>query len=114
MKIEGEQFKNGETCEGVVFANENIPHDIATIKITGRYPENDWAMNEIAHELVMVSEGSGSLEFKDGDSLELHTGDAVSVEPGKWFAWNGEMTLIIACSPAFSPDQYKLEDENEV
>ncbi len=114
MKIKGEQFKNSETCEGTVFASENIPHDIAAIKITGRYPESGWAMNEIAHELVIVSEGSGSLEFKDGDSLKLNAGDAVSVEPGKWFAWDGEMTLVIACSPAFSPEQYKLEGENEV
>jgi mannose-6-phosphate isomerase-like protein (cupin superfamily) len=114
VKIEGQQFKNSDTCEGTVFAGENIPQDIATIKITGRYPENGWAINEIVHELALVSEGSGSLEFKGADSHELKVGDVISVEPGKRFAWNGEMTIVMTCSPAFSPNQYKLEDENEV
>lgn len=110
MKIEGQPFHNSETCEGISYGSERAEHDIALIKITGRYPGEGWAMNELSDEIVVVTEGRGRLIRKDEVVLELEQGDGVFVEAGTWFAWDGNMTLTMACRPSFSPDQYRWKE----
>lgn len=110
MKLEGQSFKNSDTCEGISFASKGVPHDIACIRITGRYPEQGWAKNERSHEMVYVVEGEGILLQENGSRQELQRGSGVVVEAGTWFAWEGDMTIVMACSPAFSPEQYKLKE----
>jgi len=110
MKIEGLPFKNSETCEGVVFASEKIQHDIARIQISGRYPSEGWAMNEVSDEMVYIAKGRGSLIRKDESLQALEQGDGVFVEAGTWFAWKGDMTIVMSCNPAFNPDQYKWKE----
>ena len=110
MKLSGEQFTNSQTCEGTAFSAEQAPLDIAEIKISGRYPEEGWAVNEEVHEIVYVSEGRGKLIVKDGAVQELNVGDGAYIAPGQKFAWQGEMTVIMSCHPPFNPDQYKVEE----
>lgn len=63
-------------------------------------------MNERIHELAFVVKGQGALITKDGTHA-LEAGDVVLLMPGEPFAWDGLLTLFIACSPAFDPTQYK-------
>ena len=112
MELTGEAFKNSPTCEGVAFADSEAPNDMAKIEIKGRYPESGWAFNEAAHEMVFVARGIGSLAIKGEDVISLSEGRAASVAPGKRFAWEGDMTLIMSCSPPFNPNQYKVEENS--
>jgi mannose-6-phosphate isomerase-like protein (cupin superfamily) len=114
MKLEGEKFSNGATCEGVVFADESLPLDMASIDINGRYPEKGWAINHSVHEIVKVVSGVGSLAIKGAEPIQLITGNVVSVAPQTHFAWSGEMNLLMVCSPPFNPEQYKVEDDDEI
>lgn len=109
MKVEGSHFINGSTCEGDSYTVDDTSHDLAVIRIRGRYPEAGWAVNDEVHELVYVTDGSGTLEIKNGDDLSLEKGSVVSIAPRKRFAWQGELTLVMTCQPAFYPDQYSLE-----
>lgn len=110
MKIEGKPFKNSETCEGVAFNSTEVSHDIASITIDGRYPENGWAMNERSDEIIYVASGRGKLIRKDEAVQELQQGNGAFVEAGTWFAWEGHMTIVMSCNPAFNPDQYKWKE----
>lgn len=109
MKLDGVPFKNSETCEGIAYVAENAPLDLSVIRISGRYPERGWAVNETVHEIVLVRQGSGNLALKDAELQSLCEGDVAVVSPGQRFAWQGEMELVMACSPQFTANQYKME-----
>jgi mannose-6-phosphate isomerase-like protein (cupin superfamily) len=110
MKITGVEFENSSTCRGVGFAERGAPLDLAHISIRGRYPENGWAMNDIIHEMGWIASGRGSLMIKGGDAQPLQKGDVVLIKPKESFAWEGEMDIIIACSPPFDSQQYNIEE----
>lgn len=110
MKLNGVPFVNSNTCKGLVFAASSAPLDMAEIVISGRYPESGWARNLESHEIVRVLRGTGNLTLRDGGAKDLAEGDAVHVPPKTWFAWSGDMTILMACSPAFNPGQYEIEE----
>ncbi len=112
MKLNGQKFRNSATCEGSTFTASDAPLDMAEITISGRYPESGWAKNRKSHEIVRVLGGTGSLQLRDADTVRLAEGDVVHVPAGQWFAWGGDMTIIMACSPAFSPEQYEVEEND--
>lgn len=91
----------------------NAPLDLAEITITGRYPETGWARNCECHEIVRLLRGTGSLALRDGETIELAESDVVHVPPKTWFAWDGDMTILMACSPAFSTEQYEIIEEEK-
>jgi len=109
MKIHSQQFTNSDTCQGESFTVSGAPLDMTLITIAGRYPAG-WARNKVCHEMVRVQSGKGTLLFRDGEVIELSTGDAVYVPAGNWFAWDGDMTIVMACSPAFSKEQYEIKE----
>lgn len=110
--ITGEaEFQNSDSCWGVAYTDPTAPQDISDIYVNGRYPENGWAMNEVCHEMVYIVEGLGQLALKDSEPVELLAGTTVSIPPGEWFAWKGNLRLIMSCSPPFNKDQYKTQGE---
>lgn len=109
MKLDGQQFTNSNTCQGASFGVSGAPIDLAEITIAGRYPEQGWARNLESHEMVRVLSGTGRLLLEDGESTDLQEGDVVHVPPSEWFAWSGDMTILMACSPAFDQRQYEVE-----
>lgn len=114
MKIwhndQGEAFRNSETCWGESFTTDSDIVDVARIVIRGEYPEHGWSYNEEAHEMVVVTVGSGSVEIKDGKTHTLTAGDVVYLAPQERFRWSGDMELVISCSPAFDASKYHVED----
>lgn len=109
MKLHGQPFTNSETCRGVAFTPD-APLDMAEIVIDGPYPESGWAKNREVHEVVRVLRGTGRLALRDAGITYLEAGDVVHVPAGQCFAWNGDMTLLMACSPPFDPEQYEVEE----
>lgn len=108
MKLQGEAFTNSDTCHGTAFVAE-APLDMAEIVISGRYPQTGWARNRQSHEMVRVLHGAGSLALGEGSATPLAEGDVIHVPPDTWFAWEGDMTMLIVCSPPFSAEQYEIE-----
>ncbi len=113
MRIEGEKFQNSQTCKGTSFAPVDAPLDFAEIAITGRYPEEGWAINHEVHEIVRVQRGFGVLAIREAEEVKLLQGDVVHVPPKTPFAWSGDMTLHMSCSPPFNPAQYEIIGEDD-
>ena len=111
MRLEGAAFKNSETCKGVAFSTDDARLDMAEIEINGRYPETGWALNHEVHEMVRVVRGIGTLALRNRMELELREGDVVHVPAGQQFAWEGDITILMACSPPFTPEQYEIKEE---
>ncbi len=108
---EGLDFSNSRTCFGKEFSPGSGQINIATITINGDFPESGWSYNEEAHEMAIIASGSGWVQVKGGEKVELSTGDVVYLEPLERFRWGGNMDLIVPCSPAFDPDKHHLEDK---
>lgn len=118
VRPEVHTFRNGEACTGVgIVGDASVSHDV--INISGRYPEEgSWARNREAREQVIVVRGVGSVAIRGiGEFfLDAETTDnrAVVVDPGKWFAWDGSMTISMVCQPGFDPDKYEVKRESDI
>lgn len=113
MKLQGADFTNSRTCHGVSYVADEAPVDLAEITITGRYPERGWARNLESHEMMRVLSGSGRLLYSDGHEAGFTAGDVLHVPPMTWFAWDGDATILMATSPVFDPDKYKLKETSD-
>lgn len=106
-KEQSQEFKNGDTC----IADEYPIHDpdinIALIKITGRYPENGYTTNELCKEIAYVVEGEGRVVV-EGKEIEIKNGDVVFLEPREKFYWEGNLTMVMSCTPAWTLEQHKI------
>lgn len=81
--------------------------NIARIEITGRYPKRGSAVNKKVKELVYVESGKGLVSV-NGVATPLNKGDVVFIEENELVWWEGKMTLIISCAPAWTKDQYEV------
>jgi mannose-6-phosphate isomerase-like protein (cupin superfamily) len=113
MKIarrsEAREFKNGATCVAFEYPLHDANINIAVVKIAGRYPEEGRAANQTCKEVVYVMEGKITLNLK-GKEVLLQKGDTVLIEPGELFYWEGNATLVMPCTPPWTPEQYKKVD----
>lgn len=113
MRVNGQNFTNSDTCKGVAFTPVDAPLDFAEITISGRYPEQGWAINHEVYEIVRIQRGFGALAIHGAEETKLLQGDVVHVPPETPFAWSGDMTIHMACSPPFDPAQYEIIGEDD-
>lgn len=108
-KNQAQEFKGSGTC--VVFEYPMGYEDIngAVAKISGRYPDKGFTVNEVCRELGYVISGSGKIVINKSEFL-LQIGDLVSIDPGEKFYWQGNMELFLPCTPAWSQEQHKFID----
>lgn len=80
----------------------------AIAKISGKYPDSGFVVNEECKELLYVISGTGKLTTKD-ESVELNPGDQVLIDQGELFRYESTQNLVVlaACSPAWRPEQHK-------
>lgn len=101
-------FTNGPTCEGIEYSFGDKDMNIALVTVNGRYPESGYAMNEVCKEAGYVVSGSGALGLEGGEQTVVGPGDAVLLQPGEKYYWEGDnLQLVMPSSPAFYPDQHK-------
>ncbi len=105
-KDQRKEFENGDYCIAFEYPMEDKNINGAVIKLSGRYPDKGWAVNEICKEMGYIISGSGKLVVEDKE-YELTAGDLVLINPGEKFYWQGNMEIFMPCAPAWSPDQYK-------
>jgi mannose-6-phosphate isomerase-like protein (cupin superfamily) len=105
---ETNSFSNSDTCSGFEFPFEDKDLNIAVITVNGRYPEKGYLTNEVCKEIGYVLSGSGAVGKSDGEIQTLSKGDAVLIEAGEIFYWQGDnLEMLMPCSPAFYPEQHK-------
>ncbi len=104
------KFSNSDTCEGFEFNFEDRDLNIAVVTVHGRYPEAGHLVNEVCKEVGYILGGHGTVGV-DNEMYDLHPGDAVFINPGERYYWQGEhLTMLMPCSPAFYPEQHKVAD----
>lgn len=81
--------------------------NMALATISGRYPSAGYAINHKVQEMIYIQQGSGSISV-NGQTTDFASGDVILVEPGDKFFWYGNFIAVIACSPAFSPEQHEV------
>lgn len=84
--------------------------NIARIEIRGRIPETGSMRNTKVKEICYVESGEGSITI-EGAKHELSSGDVVYYEPNKRVFWEGNLVLIIACTPAWTLKQHEMLPE---
>lgn len=87
---------------------------ISYIKVSGRRPAG---LNEafIEHDCTFslyVVKGRGSIII-EGKTYELKEDDVVTVLAGKRWIIEGELSYIVATTPAFYPEQSEVIDLND-
>lgn len=108
---DGEEFVNSDVCFGKSFSASIGAIDVAKISIRGNYPATGWGYNEEAHEMAVITRGSGWVQIKGSERQELTAGDVVYLPPIERFRWGGDMDMIVPCGPAFDANKYHLEEE---
>ena len=106
--FEAKQYENAPSCTAYEYDTEGEDINIARIEIHGRYPLEGNAVNETVKELVYVEAGEGSISVNGGKPFILNKGDVLCIDAGETFYWEGSMILIISCTPAWTPEQYRL------
>lgn len=110
MLIERKQAKKFEqpTCTVLEYGGKD-ELDIAVARITGRYPEKGKARNTKCTMMYYLLTGKGKVIIED-ETFEVKEGDAVLFEPGKWYWVEGDLEVVIASSPRWSPEQYEHKE----
>lgn len=98
-----------DSCTVTEYALGHRNLDLAIAKINGRYPLEKWALNEISAELGYILEGNGKVVTEKGEQL-LSKGDAVIIEAGEKYYWEGKMDVLLTCHPIWSPNQHQVID----
>lgn len=105
-----ETRKNSEKCEVTEYSFGDKDIDLGVAKITGRYPEKGYCLNLISKELIHVLEGSGVLHFEN-EKVNFSKGDSILIEANEKYYWEAEYCIVsMACTPAFSIEQYRAVD----
>jgi len=94
-------------CVVYEYPMQNDEMNIAVAEISGRYPEQGHALNHECCEMGYVVKGSGKLVTETGEA-SLGTGDVVYIPRSEKFYWEGSMTVVLSCSPAWHPAQHEI------
>lgn len=97
---------NSPVCTAIEYPLGDADINAAVIKLTGRYPDTGWVVNEKCKEMAYVLAGSG-IVCVEGKVCKLNTGDVVLIEAGEKYYWEGTLELFMPCTPAWFPEQHK-------
>lgn len=95
--------------KGAVTSWEYDMHDaklnVSPISIEGGYPESGYTSNTVSDAIVHVIRGAGLVALKSGVSAELETNDQVHLPAGDAYYFRGDLDIIYAAAPAWTPQQ---------
>ncbi len=92
------------------YAMRNARLNVAPISIKGRYPESGYTGNLISDSIVHITEGMGFLGLRDGTRVALAKNDQVHLAVGDAYYFEGNLEIIYAASPAWTPQQTETID----
>lgn len=96
------------SCTVWEYPMQNTDINIGVAEIRGRYPAQGYALNEKCSEMGYVVKGEGRLvtEFR---SVPLYEGSVVYIPHGERYYWEGNLTVVLPCTPAWYPEQHKTD-----
>lgn len=109
FKHQSIERKNSDVCVVTEPCIDDETIDFVIVKITGRYPNEQRAVNQKCKEIVYINDGNGKVVV-DGKEHLINAGDVVLIEAGEKFYWEGNMSLSISCSPAWTKEQHIIVD----
>ena len=101
---EAERFK-GEGITSFEYSTSSEHMNMALIRVNGRHPAEGYISNDASDSLVQVVQGRGVLGMGDGAELPIVNGDQVHLEVGDIYYFEGNMQLVYAASPPWTPEQ---------
>ena len=57
--------------------------------------------------MIYVISGSGKI-ITESKTITFKQGDAILIEKGEKYRWNANCKVVMACSPAWTPEQHKI------
>ena len=103
------KFKNSDVCIAIEYPLNDKDINIAVIKLKGRYPDKGCAVNKKCKEIAYINKGKGQVTI-NGLTKRLSKGDVVFIDKGEKYFWNGNMEMIMPCTPAWNPKQHANVD----
>jgi mannose-6-phosphate isomerase-like protein (cupin superfamily) len=100
---------NNSACMILEYPFDDKDINMAIAKLTGRYPETGWALNEQCKEVGYIISGNGTITFKE-ETIKLSEGDIIIVDANEKYFWDGTMTIVLASTPAWYPEQHKQSE----
>ena len=105
-----QRFENGAVTSWE-YEMENAKLNVAPISINGRYPETGYTSNVISDSIVHIIDGVGILATSNGISVELVKNDQVHLAIGDAYYFEGNLEILYAATPAWTPQQTEHIDE---
>ncbi|MFH1547312.1 MAG: cupin domain-containing protein [bacterium] len=105
-KSDAQTYKSSESCIATEYPMDDKNINIAYITINGRYPDKGKVKNKVCKEMIYIVKGNAKL-YKDDEIYEFGEGDAVLIEPGDEYYWEGNIEMVVPCSPAWYPEQHE-------
>ncbi len=106
-KDQAVSHKNAQTCTAYEYELGHPDINIASIEVSGRYPEKGYATNKQCVEMVYIISGEISIYIEVGGKYDLAQGDTVMIEKGEKYYWDGTCSICVACTPAWYPQQHE-------
>ena len=100
------KHNNSPQCTVYEYLHNDTDIDVAVAEISGRYPEEGFAVNEKVKEIVYIVSGRGKIVL-DGSVKDISAGDSALINSNQKYFFEGNLELIISCNPAWYPAQYK-------
>ena len=104
-----EEFSKGKTSKVYEYKIEDSDINYSIVKISGRFPEEKWAINYKCKELVHVLDGSGILVI-GATRYDLKKDDVVLLGTEEKYYFMGDMRLGVSSTPAWYPEQHDILD----
>jgi mannose-6-phosphate isomerase-like protein (cupin superfamily) len=98
-------FRNSDNCIVYEYPLKDKDINSAIAEISGRYPDHGYVTNRKCKELVYVLKGKGRLILKN-KAINFKEGDMLLIKPNEAYYWQGNMTIIMPCTPAWYPEQH--------
>lgn len=103
---EAERFANADNCHGLEYGFSDKTMNGALITIEGRFPSDNWIVNEVCTELAYIVRGAGAVITEAG-CQDFSVGDTLLLQAGEKYYWDADCDVYVVCSPAFYPEQHK-------
>lgn len=102
-------IESTKSCIATEYPTTSEDINIARVKISGRFPESGVMWNSLVEEIVYVESGSGTVVIDTVETV-IKTGDVILYQRGERVFWEGEFTLVIACTPVWTAEQHRIEE----
>lgn len=107
VKFENAEKHEKSNCIVYEYPMQNREMNIGVAEINNRYPEKGYAMNHKCSEMGYIVKGTGAL-ITENDKVNLSAGDVIYIPRGKKYYWEGTMTVVLPCTPAWHPEQHEI------